>query len=327
LVENFIYPTPTAAAPYMNNDYLKSSMPNRALASNGPQPSWTLVSYTSSTTAYGIVTIDEVPAEEGDWVGAFVGTECRAMQQVIIYEGTAYANLQIQGEIVETISFKVWDASRDLECEVALTVQSNPGTIIGSPDFLNIAASSVPTYLEVTNTTLGNDETDCYNAQENITVAGGGTTVDFESGSFATLIAGQSIRFLPGFHAHNGSYVNAYITTTGSFCDDLQAPIVAAPPVAEKSYEFVEPDAETNHFVEQSMVVYPNPNNGQFTIAFTNFEGASRVYLFNAMGQKVYAATVTEQQHWVELPNLQRGIYFVKAINGQKQFDQKVVIQ
>ncbi|MBN2261974.1 MAG: T9SS type A sorting domain-containing protein, partial [Prolixibacteraceae bacterium] len=48
---------------------------------------------------------------------------------------------------------------------------------------------------------------------------------------------------------------------------------------------------------------------------------------FNAMGQKVYAATVNEQQHWVELPNLQRGIYFVKAINQQKQFDQKILIQ
>ena len=74
-------------------------------------------------------------------------------------------------------------------------------------------------------------------------------------------------------------------------------------------------------------MVYPNPNNRQFTIAVTNFEGTSRVYLFNTMGQKVYTATVCEQQHWVELPNLQRGIYFVKAINQQKQFDVKIVVQ
>ena len=171
------------------------------------------------------------------------------------------------------------------------------------------------------------DGTDnCENALNNITVAAA-NSVTVQSGASVTFIAGHSIRFLPGFHAYNNSYVSAYITTTGSFCDDLPAPIVAAPPIVEKSYEFVEPDAETNNFVEQSMVVYPNPNNGQFTIAFTNFEGTSQVFLFNAMGQKVYAATVNEQQHWVELPNLQRGIYFVKAINQQKQFDVKIVVQ
>ena len=181
--------------------------------------------------------------------------------------------------------------------------------------------------LEIQNRTMVNQTDKCFGAHNSITVAGNGTNVDFEDGSSTTLIAGNSIRFLPGFHAQAGSYVNAYITTNSSFCDNLPDPIMAAPPVTEKSLELVEPDAEATHFIEQSMVVYPNPNNGQFTIAFTNFEGTSRVYLFNTMGQKVYTATVCEQQHWVELPNLQRGIYFVKAINEQKQFEKKIVVQ
>ena len=189
-----------------------------------------------------------------------------------------------------------------------------------------IKLEAIPFDLEVNDTIVSSLTPVCFNAQNNITVSDS-YPVTIQNEASATFIAGQSIRFLPGFHAQAGSYVSAYITTTGSFCDDLPDPIMAAPPVAEKSYEFVEPDAETNHYVEQSMAVYPNPNNGQFTIAFTNFEGISNVYLFNAMGQKVYVASVNEQQHWVELPNMQRGIYFVKAINGQKQFDQKVVIQ
>jgi hypothetical protein len=185
---------------------------------------------------------------------------------------------------------------------------------------------TLPVNYTFTNTTLGEDETDCFNALENIVVAGGGTIVDFESGSFATLIAGQSIRFLPGFHALNGSYMSAYITTTGSFCDQLPQPIMAAEPVAEKSYEYVKPDAVTESLIKQSMVVYPNPNNGQFTILLKNFESATRLIMFNAMGQTIYEANITEQQHTVDFPNLQRGIYFVKAINQQKQFDQKIVI-
>ncbi|HPR62342.1 MAG TPA: leucine-rich repeat protein, partial [Prolixibacteraceae bacterium] len=146
--------------------------------------------------------------------------------------------------------------------------------------------------LEIENRTFADQTVKCFGAHNSITVAGNGTNVDLENGSFTTLIAGQSIRFLPGFHAQAGSYVSAYITTTGSFCDDLPEAIMAAPPVTEKSLELVETDTAPIDFVEQSMVVYPNPNNGQFTIAFTKFEGASQVFLFNAMGQKVYAATV-----------------------------------
>ena len=107
------------------------------------QPSWTVVTYTNSTTAYGIVTINGNPAEAGDYVGAFVGNECRASQQVIINSGIAYANLQIQGESAETVSFKVWDASASKELTVNMTTQSAPGSTIGSPpNYLQIRATA-----------------------------------------------------------------------------------------------------------------------------------------------------------------------------------------
>lgn len=75
------------------------------------------------------------------------------------------------------------------------------------------------------------------------------------------------------------------------------------------------------------MLVYPNPSNGQFILLLNNFEGVTRFFMYNAMAQKVYDVSISDEKHFVELPNVQRGIYFVKAINKQKQFDQKIVIK
>jgi hypothetical protein len=114
------------------------------------QPNWAVKTYTNSTTAYGIVIINGSPAAAGDRVGAFVDNECRANDEVILPgDGKAYISLQIQGEVVETVSFKVWDASDSKELNVALTIQSSPGSTIGSPpNYLLINA--VSTYLNIT---------------------------------------------------------------------------------------------------------------------------------------------------------------------------------
>jgi hypothetical protein len=185
----------------------------------------------------------------------------------------------------------------------------------------------VPLAYELDNHTLASGETDCFNASETITVAQNGPVL-IQSGASANFIAGQSIRFLPGFHAQAGSTVNAWITTDASFCDALPAPIMAAPPIAvEKSIEENSMQEENNLFGEKSVKVFPNPNSGVFTVALEGFDSETRVMIFNIMGQNVYDANINGQQHTIELPNIQRGVYFVKAINNAKHFDQKIVIQ
>jgi len=114
------------------------------------QHGWVVTTYTNSTTAYGIVTINGSPASAGDVVGAFVGSECRAFQEVQIYEGNAYVTLIIQGQTVETVSFKVWDSSTNTILGVAYTTQTNPGGQIGSAEnFLPLAAFSTTMALRV----------------------------------------------------------------------------------------------------------------------------------------------------------------------------------
>lgn len=181
-------------------------------------------------------------------------------------------------------------------------------------------------HLTVSNTTFSS-ENNCVNAQQTITVAGDEYPVTVENEASINFIAGQSIRFLPGFHAEAGSYVNAWITTTDEFCNDLPAPIMAAEPLAEKSAEIEKPQIEEGTLKQPGLKVYPNPNNGHFTIKLENIDSETRVLMYSSVGQAVYDVTMTEKSLSVELPDLQRGIYFIKAINNQKQFDQKIVVQ
>ena len=101
------------------------------------------VIYPNFTRAFCVVTIDGQPATEQDKVAAFVGTELRGIGDVFLSNGTAYSVVNIQGSVVETASFKVWDSSECNELDVSYTTDTNPtGTIGAAPNFLPIAAST-----------------------------------------------------------------------------------------------------------------------------------------------------------------------------------------
>ncbi|MFW5886113.1 MAG: T9SS type A sorting domain-containing protein, partial [Bacteroidota bacterium] len=181
-----------------------------------------------------------------------------------------------------------------------------------------------PANQEVSSTTLTTGTTDCFNATSTITVAGDGTQVIVESGASADFIAGQNIRFLPGFHAQAGSYTHGYITETGDYCVEV-APAIVAEETSTKEAVIV--DAELTDFAEREMVVYPNPNSGEFTVEFRNFEGETRVMLFNSIGQLVHDELTTDREIRMNVPNAKSGMYFIKAVNGSRQFSQKIVVK
>ena len=90
-------------------------------------PTWTRTNYTSSTAFIGIVKINDynpsfpITVEEGDYIGAFVGEECRMIAKVFAYDGKLYVSSVIQGgdasdmtgstSTPEEVEFKVWDNS------------------------------------------------------------------------------------------------------------------------------------------------------------------------------------------------------------------------
>jgi len=104
---------------------------------------------------------------------------------------------------------------------------------------------------------------------------------------------------------------------------------MAAEPVVEKSAAkpVDEEDQPDPDIPGATMKVFPNPNNGQFTVQFTNIESNTQVIIFNNLGQKVYETMVSGESQRIELYNIKRGIYLLKAISGQKQFDRKIMVQ
>jgi M6 family metalloprotease-like protein len=193
-------------------------------------------------------------------------------------------------------------------------------------DDVEITGIIVPANTGVFNLSLGNNDYICYNALENISVAGPTYSVVLLNGSEANFIAGESINFLPGFHAQEGSQMNAYITLSGAFCNSLPSPVVS--PLTEKSTLVTnEKKPETPGVMDKTVRVYPNPNNGQFTIELTNFEGSSIVTITNTLGIIVYQKKVVDNYHSdLELSTLLKGLYFVNVKNGDIVKTSKIIV-
>jgi hypothetical protein len=186
--------------------------------------------------------------------------------------------------------------------------------------------AAVTTNKTIANKTVANSEIKCFNAFNTITVAGGGTSVIFENGSSVNLIAGYSIQLLPGFQAQSGSYMDASITTTNTYCNGVSSP-VAEEPVAKSVEEKLLPEKQVIVPCDKSFNVYPNPNHGQFTLELTNIENGATVCIYNMLGARVHqSSAMNEVSHKINLPGIRKGIYFLKVIDGKEQFTRKMVV-
>ena len=128
-----------------------------------------------------------------------------------------------------------------------------------------------------------NGTENCEGATKIITVAGDGL-VEVQSGAIVQFIAGESIRFLPGFHAKAGSAVNAWITTTGTYCGGaLGSSLLSYNATDEKSIELEVADELT-----------------------------PEIRVFNLSGKVIYRATLFSLQYVdIEIKNAPHGIYSV----------------
>ncbi len=192
------------------------------------------------------------------------------------------------------------------------------------------AEQTVPENYQLNNTTIAEDEILCYNALENVIVAGSEGPVAIQPNATAEFVAGQSIRFLTGFHAQAGSNVLGRITTTNDFCDGYRVPnILSAPPVVEKSIELNQPETQSDWLApEMGVKVFPNPNNGRFTLSLTNIECNVLVNVYNMLGASIYqSGFLQEKDVQINLPFARKGIYFVRVTAGNEQFIKKIIVK
>ncbi len=139
-------------------------------------PSWNRVDYTNTTAFLGIVKINDysttfpITVEEGDYIGAFVGEECRMIAEVFEYNGDLYVSSVIHGgedfdsypydpsldATTEEVEWKVWDNSANSEvAEIVLgTLFTKPGNEILSYEIGKSNTNSELESLVITDITI-----------------------------------------------------------------------------------------------------------------------------------------------------------------------------
>jgi hypothetical protein len=81
--------------------------------------------------------------------------------------------------------------------------------------------------------------------------------------------------------------------------------------------------------VNNPVVIYPNPNNGQFKILNPTNNEIFSIEVFNSVGQNVCSVNHPAVQNSVEidLSKNSKGIYFVKVFTGEGVHVQKIIVQ
>ena len=176
-------------------------------------------------------------------------------------------------------------------------------TVYGN-DMTFTTQAGIPSDITVTGT-LVEGNSNCYNATNSITVAGGGNTFVVQNLASATLIAWQKISFLPGTTVELGGYLHGYISY-GTLCPSPAAPVKAG--IA---------DEPANAVASASFLLYPNPTTGNFTLQQKGdrvFENVS-VEIFSAGGNRIFSQHVTgEKSYDFGFGTAPAGVYFVRLV-------------
>ena len=77
----------------------------------------------------------------------------------------------------------------------------------------------------------------------------------------------------------------------------------------------------------KDVTIYPNPNNGQFTILFPQNTSAN-IFIYNALGKIILTKKISQEKSWKPSHTLQKGIYLVKIdLENQKTTTQRIIVR
>jgi len=196
-------------------------------------------------------------------------------------------------------------------------LNANGLTALGS--FTGLKSTTTPMNQELANVIIPNGLTTCYDAQQILTVAGNGTTFIVENGGSVTLVAGNKISMLNGAKVYSGGYLHGYISTNGTFCGTMLAPLVAT-----------NQTGETVGMEEVSKTplikVYPNPTSDRVIVEVMGTTEDASITVYSMLGGRLYQRQLKgEKKYQFSLSGKPVGIYMVRVQVGDQSEIAKVV--
>ncbi|HLT33640.1 MAG TPA: zinc-dependent metalloprotease family protein [Aquaticitalea sp.] len=86
---------------------------------------------------------------------------------------------------------------------------------------------------------------------------------------------------------------------------------------------------EQNDF-EDSFSIFPNPNNGEFSIKLRSHANDIKVEVYDIRGRSIYSTSFDNNDdlnQTINLNNVQSGMYLVKVSDGDKQATKKIIVE
>jgi len=72
--------------------------------------------------------------------------------------------------------------------------------------------------------------------------------------------------------------------------------------------------------------LYPNPNNGTFTVELPEFTKNVRIEVMNIQGEVIYTDVLVSNRNNINISNFAKGVYFVKLISDKAERIEKIII-
>jgi hypothetical protein len=164
----------------------------------------------------------------------------------------------------------------------------------------------------------------CIGALQNLVIAGDGNNVVFQSGSAVNLIAGKSIRLLPGTQIQEGATFDASITADSTFCESSGSLTVNNYSPEKAQHINASPEVKDNNLVK----IYPNPGKGIFTIDLPKSYNQFTISVINLMGKVIYPEQVVTSNHFdIDLSCESKGIFIFRLNDGNKVINRRIILK
>ncbi len=260
-----------------------------------------------------------------DMVAGFVGDKCRGvMHPVAAHGGLIFLTIGSNMPQGENIHFKAFIADQQKIVDLDQVLVFENLLLIGNPaEPFVFSYWGFENILFLSDIYIQSGVTVCFNALEHIFTAIADTEFVVHTGGNAKLIAGESIRLLPGTQVESGGFLHAYIDDV--FCDNIPKAIPISPFRDVISSASMIDISENKSFFR----IYPNPTDGEFVLELfkIKYENNLVVEVANVLGNHIIKNQLPagSSEYNLSLAGHKPGLYTIKVRKGDKVGVERII--